>query len=255
MVYDDDVFVQIPLSKLLSSLVQVFGSNLPDTKFNFSIIYHYETDEDEYFDIDTGKHVLDMDDMLIKIVQSNRIPVLGYTRLDGLQQVYDDYRDSIEIDDEEEDEDEYEEEDTGDDILSYLTGIDIPKKKKKKSNEKEYYGRSRVWKNCKQPRKYIQRHGVLIASEKDDLKKDEKTIKQFLKDFLPGGAGWKKEFREDVLERWMNMYAISKKTLRQLEKRARKPRVGKRNSSHSRILKFTDQLFNVPVDRWSDPTR
>lgn len=259
VVFDDVIFASIPLSKLATSLVQLFSNNVPDTIFNFQIKYHYETPNDTYFDYDTAKHVLDLDDMMIKIDNSKKIPVFQYTRLDDLDGVYSDFRDEEEFnlsdDDESDDDDDnadYVDYDIDDDdgILSFLSNDTKPSKVKK---YKEYYGRSRCFKNSKQPKKQIKRHGVLIA-DKDDIKHDEKVIKEFLKDFIPGDASWKKEFRSDVLNRWMSMYAISKKTLKQLEKQNRKNRKS-REIKTERMINFADKLFAVPLDRWNDPTK
>ena len=259
VVYDDDVIVNTSLSRLVSSLVQTFSTNLKDTIFDFRIVYHYEGASDTYFDYDTAKHVLDLDDMMRKIDVSKKIPVFTYTRLDGLNGVYEDWRDEVEFNSDEdlesllEDEDDEDDDYEGKDLLSYLTGCSKGKKREKESTD--YYGRSRVWKNCKQPKKQINRHGVLVASDKDDLKKDEKIIKEFLKDFLPGDASWKKEFRNDVLQRWMSMYAISRKMLKQLEKQHRKTRKRKMNPNTEKILNFTNKMLTVPVDRWNDPNK
>lgn len=258
VVFDDDTFVELSLSKLVSSLVQVFEANVPNTIFEFGIIYHYEGARDSYFDFDTAKHVLDLDDMMIKIAASNKIPCFSYTRLDGLNDVYSDFMDdlndnSIEdidsfIDDDEDDDSDY----NGSDMLSALMGD--KKIKSKKDDSHDYYGRSRIFKNSKQPKKEINRHGVIIATDKDDIKKDEKIIKEFLKDFFPGDAAWKKEFRNEVLQRWMSMYAISRKNLKQLEKQHRKNRK-KKSVDADRIINFTDKLLSASTDRWSDPNK
>jgi len=262
VVFDDDVFVEISLAKLMSSIVQVFASNIKNSIFDFRLMYHYEGATDTYFDFDTAKHVLDLDDMMCKIRDAKSIPVFMYTRTDNMQEVYTDFRNEVEDNTPEpisrlfDDDDNDEDEDNEDSLFASLLGIDDKDKKEKKSKkDKEYYGRSRVWKNCRNPKKQINRHGVMIA-DKSDLKKDEKIIKSFLKDFLPGGASWKKEFRSDVLERWMNMYAISKKHLKELEKAHRRRRPAKRRSSTTdKILNFSEKLLAVPVDRWADPTK
>lgn len=256
VVFDDDVFEQISLSKLTSSMITTFMSNVPNTIFDFRIMYHYDGADDTYFDLNVAKHVLDLDDMLRKIDESKKIPAFTYTRLEGMQEVYHDFRMELEADEEDaedgygdyaEDDDDYD----GSDWLGQLMGKPIKEEKEQKSND--YYGRSRVWKNCKQPKKMINRHGVLIASDKDDLRKDEKIIKAFLKDFIPGSSKWKKEFRDDVMKRWMSMYAISKKQLKRLEKAHRSRPVD--CNKVKKMVNIADRLFNVPVDRWYDPTK
>ena len=261
VVFDDDVFMNVQPSKLIASLVTICSNNLKDTIFDFRIIYHYEGAEDSYFDPNVAKHVLDMDILMTDINDSKRIPVFGYTRLEGIADVASDLQDwneeedpfgVDEYDDEEDDDDDEDDEYGPDDFMSLLTGK--PTKKSKKEKNHDYYGRSRVWKNSKQPKRQIHRHGVLIAADKSDLKKDEKIIKEFLKDFLPGKSGWKKEFREDVLERWMRTYAISRKNLKHLERKHRKNRT-KKSDATKKALQFTNRLFSVPIDRWYDPSR
>lgn len=250
IVFDDDVFVVIPLSKLMSSMLTTFMTNVPDTIFNFRIMYWYDGADDTYFNADVAKHVLDMDDMMRKIDESKKFEVFTYTRLDGLHDVYRDLRNELEFQEEDEDYEDDEVDLDDDNWLAKLTGDHSDDEKEQKS--KDYYGRSRVWKNCKQAKKMINRHGVLIASDKDDLRKDEKIIKAFLKDFIPGNSGWKKDFREDVMKRWMSMYAISKKQLKRLEKSHRN-----RNNCGkvTKMVNIADRLFNVPIDRWYDPTK
>lgn len=130
---------------------------------------------------------------------------------------------------------------------------DKPRKKPKKDI---YYGTSRVIRAIDNPKKYYRRHGVLVCKKKDALKKDEKTIKAFLKSFIPGNATWKKEFRDDLLERWMNMYAISSKELKELEKKHKKKRRKKNKYSVNTdaVLDVTKRIFTVP-DKWNDPNR
>ena len=262
VVFEDDVFVGLTLSNLVASILQVFGTNLPDTIFEFGIMYHYN---DESFDPEIAKHILDLDVMMLQIKDTNKIPIFDYVRNDAVNDVLSDYRYWVETQDSmcEEDIDEtddYEDEEDDDiesnDILSFLAGENNikPKKKKNKKKTSDYYGRSRVWKNCKQPKKNIERHGVLIASDKSDLKKDAKIVKSFLKDFMPGNSKWKKEFRQDVLDRWMSMYAISRKHLKQLEKQHRK-RAVRKPSSTKKIIDFTNKLVNMPIDSWNDPRK
>lgn len=262
VVFDDNVFTEIQLSTLMTTMIHLLETNVPNTLFDFGIKYHYENAVESYFDYDTAKHVLDLDTMMTKISESGKIPCFTYTRLDGLNDVYSDLMDAVKentIEDSESifdyadyEEDEDDEDCNGSDMLSVLMGD--KKVKKSKDDSHDYYGRSRIFRNSKQPKKQINRHGVLIATDKDDIKKDEKIIKEFLKDFFPGDAAWKKEFRNDVLQRWMSMYAVSRKNLKQLEKQHRKER-NKKSANADRIINFTDKLFSASTDRWSDPNK
>ena len=125
----------------------------------------------------------------------------------------------------------------------------------KKKHRKEY-AQSRILYDAKNAKRSYNRHGVIICSDKSSKKKDMKIIKEFLKDFFPGNSNWIKEFRHDVLCRWMKMYSISKKDLKELEKTHRKAQNAKRNSIKTeKTLDFTRRLFNVPIDRWDDPSK
>lgn len=258
VVFDDGVFMNVQPSKLVASLVTICTNNLKDTLIDYRIVYHYEGASDSFFDPNVAKHVLDLDILMTDINDAKSIPEFAYTRLEGIADVASDLQDYDEEEDpfdfEEYDDDDDEDDEYGpDDFMSLLTGKPA-KKSKDKEKDRDYYGRSRVWKNSKQPKRQIHRHGVLIAADKSDLKKDEKIIKEFLKDFMPGKAEWKKEFREDVLERWMRTYAISRKNLKQLERKQRKNRT-KKSAAAERALQLTNRLFSVPIDRWYDPSK
>lgn len=156
--------------------------------------------------------------------------------------------------DDDDDEGEYEDDEDEDD---YEDDPKPKKRRKKRRVSKPSYGESRVVKDAKNPKKSYNRHGVVVCS-KDDIKKDEKILKEFLKDFIPGDANWKKDFRSDIVKRWIKMYAVTNKQLKQLEKQHRRARLAKRNKSSidtDRALEFTRKLFNTPIDRWNDPSK
>ena len=130
-----------------------------------------------------------------------------------------------------------------------LDGFSFAEPKQKKN--KDYYGKSRVWKDSDHIHRSIDRHGVVISS-KSNLKKDERIIKEFLKEFIPGSQGWKKEFRAELAKRWINVYSISKKKLKSLEKEYRNnknKKVKRTNMSNAfglaqKVLKTRDEWFN-----------
>lgn len=146
------------------------------------------------------------------------------------------------------------------DVLRNLTGNgDDPgpknksKGKKKRKRKPEYY-RSASWHNCDRAKKMIQRHGVIVASKKD-ISKDERIIRDFLKEFFPGNSKWKKEFRADVAKRWVQMFVVTKSQLRRLEKASRRQRRSMDNDERvDRTLSFANMLFGAK-DHWSDPNR
>ena len=170
--------------------------------------------------------------------------VLQFTQFDDTDDIDED--DEIEIDPE---------------VLESLAQyIDIERDNsggKKGKCKKKFYGSSRVLKSLKNPKKDYKRHGIIVANDKSALKKDEKILREFLKDFIPGKAGWIKDYREDVLERFMRMYAVSKKTLKKLEKHHRKHKGSKgkdgKKISKESAMNFTRNILNR--DSWNNPNK
>lgn len=142
------------------------------------------------------------------------------------------------------------------DIVKSITGDNETKGKKNKNKSNKSYAKSHIFRESKNPKKEVKRHGVIIARDKDDIKKDEKTLKEFLKDFIPGKDGWVKDFREDLIERWMRTYTIKNKDLKKLQKARRKnEKDAAKAKKNKEILNFTRNIFNVPVSSWDDPTK
>ena len=172
----------------------------------------------------------------------------------------DDLYDDEDEDDDEDDDDSYEE----DEYNPYeqfekkyyeVTGKPFKGKKKKKNNKKSFYGTSRVWKNSDNIKRSINRHGVIVGTKKD-VKSDEETIKQFLKDFLPGKKSWQKQFRKELLDRWMNMFVIQKKQLKKYEQKYRAEQHRKStNQTAKKVIGLASSLFTKPIDEWADPNR
>lgn len=262
VVYDDNVFVTLSYPSLAASILKLFRANVKDGMFEFGIVYHYETMDRSFFDVGVAKCVLEMHDLMAKIAETGSLPDFVYVPTENIEETIDDFQYETETDEDPlsmfdgYDDDDDDDEEVDDEDRDWLEYLGDNRKKKKKNNKKtsDYYGRSRTWKNAKQPRKQIDRHGVIIASDKDDIRKDKKIIKAFLKDFIPGNSKWKRDFREDVLERWVSMYVISRKQLKQLERQHRKNRRQK-NPATKRLLNSVENLFTVPIDHWSDPTR
>lgn len=263
VVYESDVFNTIDKALLMANLIKIFNANLPGSIIELGICYNFDTDETYEFDYDTFHHIMALDELCRNIVDTNRVQNLEYIQTDSIEEAieyfddnYNNPADDQEYVEENKDiEDFYDDEDDPYGIIAALNGFEKKKKKHKKS--KEYYGRSRVWKNAKNPKRAVKRHGVVIADDKDDIKKDEKILKEFLKDFMPGNSGWQKDFRSDVLKRFINMYTVSKKNLKHLEKQHKKAVRKKRykNIDTDKALDFTRRLMTVPIDRWNDPTK
>lgn len=255
ILFKSEDFEELKPAQFTASMIQLFSANIKDTIIDVSIFYHYD---EEDFDTDTAIAVLDMDDVMRKITESGRVKTFVYTRSDNIVSVYNDWRSESE---EAEEDNEGEDEDESGDFFDFLNGFsDDEQDDEDEDDDKprhDDYHSSWVLKESKNPKKSIRRHGVIVASSKSDIKRDEKIIKSFLKEFIPGNAEWKREFRSDVAKRWMKMYAISRKRLKKLEKdhRRSKARKNKVGIDTDKALDFTRRLFTMPVDRWSDPTK
>jgi hypothetical protein len=267
IIYNDDVFTKLSPALFLTNMIKIFSAHIEDPQLNLSLYYDFRTEDEILFDADATESILKLHVLCEEVMEANKVPSLNYIKSDNIDHLIEimESVDDNEDDDEEEDPynmfDDLDEDDN--DLYSDLLGTyakniygsDHKKKHKKKSGT--YYGVSKVWRNANNPKRSINRHGILIASDKDDLEKDEKILKEFLKDFLPGKQNWKKEFRKDVLKRWMKMYAVSKKTMHRLDKEHRKSQQ-KKSKSHidtDRALYFTRRLFNVPLSSWDDPNK
>ena len=140
------------------------------------------------------------------------------------------------------------------DMLSGYDDDEHSKKRKKKKRVK--YNTSKVIKASNKPKRSYRRHGIIICKEKNAIKKDKKIIKDFLKDFIPGNSGWKKDLREDLLNRWMRVYVISSKQIHRIQREyTQSMKCNKRKAEIQSTIDATRKLFNVPLDRWNDQTR
>lgn len=262
MVYTDDVFNTLEVDVFAKNMIRIFQTNIPNSIIDMKIFYHFNLDSGEdSFDYETAENLLGLNEFLM--LTKNQM--FRYHVSDSIKEVVE-YMQDDDGDDDDEDWDmfdprsHYDEDDDDEDDDDPFDALDRALRghsnRSKNGKSREYYGRSKVLKNAKNPKRAYRRHGVLVADDKDDLRKDEKIIKDFLKDFIPGNSDWKKDFRRDVLKRWMKMYALSKKNLKRLDREYRKANASKKsNINTEKALDFTRRLFNVPVDRWNDPNR
>lgn len=255
IVFIDEVFEELNPAQFVASMISLFNKNLHNTMLSVTMQYHYD---DESFDEDTAEAVIRMDDMMLRVMDSGQVLTFGYNGTVNIDEVFKDWKDATEGDSDGSDDDDDDGLFDSDDPLGFFLDRNDDEDDEKPHRHHKYdYPHSRVWREAKNPKRAIRRHGVLIAASKGDLKKDEKILKEFLKEFLPGNAEWKREFRSDVAKRWMQMFAISKKQLKHLERQHRKAkaRKNKKSSNTEKALDFTRRLFSVPVDHWSDPNR
>lgn len=281
--WDDDI-AEVDPKILAANITSVFMDNLRGYEINLEMSYRRNTR------LDISDRPLNVINAVLRLHNEfatnfrelrNEESAFVYTTSSIIEQVYKEYASRIEAEadvPDAPDEEDYimkfmmngklsgntddESEDDGDEDVDLMTMLGLSddsskgSKKKKKSSKKISYGASRALRATNNPKKAYKRHGVLVCAKKDAIKRDEKIIKEFLKDFIPGSAEWKKEFRKELLKRWMGVYVISKKKLKHLEKNYRNKAVQKRrNANVERTLSLTRQLFNVPADQWNNPNR
>lgn len=254
VLYRDNVFKNLDTVKFGENIIKLFMNNIPGV-IELDINYYPMSK----FDEEVGVSIIHLNKYFSEI----DIPNFNYyisDLLDDLLDLYDEANDVFrfgEEDDEDEDEDDdLETEDPFAFLQESLDGYGSPKNKNKKSKKKSY-GSSRIVKAAKNPKRDIRRHGVVVCNEKSIIRKDERIIKEFLEDFLPGNSDWRKQFRKQVLKRWISMYSITKKNLKHLEKdhhhnQRSKTMLG--GIDKETAMNFTRRLF-TPSDTWNDPNR
>lgn len=256
------------------------------TDNEFSNIEGY--DNVELFDPEVAKMAINIDQLLDIMSGSGYTKLLSYHKLRSFVKMVSDYQEyiymmderddgsEVDIDDDEDEDDtddefvpnisqsyDDEDDDVSNEITKLVSGITISKsnnkssksKNKKKGKRNVDYGTSKVLRHANSPKRAYNRHGVIIASDKDDIRSDEKIIKEFLKEFIPGNQEWKKEFRHDLLKRWISMYCVSKKDLKKLESNHRKKTRKRSYIDADKTLDFTRRLLNVPLDNWNNPNK
>lgn len=252
VLYTKSEFMEIDPARFVASVINVFKKNIPNAKLVF-ILEILKTKSEELGDVELLDRMTEIAKLFKDVIISGRVENVEFVSGDDFTEDVDylSNYDSEEYDDEE---DEYEDDEEEEDSLERIMGAYGVKTKDK--SKKEYYGRSRVFKDSKNPKKEFHRHGVIVADSKSDVEKDLKTIKEFLKDFIPGKQSWKKEIRKELAQRWVRLYTVTKKQLKSLEHDARKNVSNKRKSKTTKqALKFTKKLFTVPIDSWSDPNK
>lgn len=251
--YNPNIFGKIDVRIFAQELINLILTNMPNTVVNITLNTSIGI---ELIDEECARNILQLDDLL----SDYEHPLISYETSDSVDSLIDVYdEDSEEFDDDDlddddgdEDSEEFDPEEDEFDNSPFAKILKEERKMKKKS-----YGSSKVLKSAKKPKRQFKRHGLVIADSKSTLKKDEKIIKDFLKDFIPGKAGWIKEYREGILERWVKMYAITKKALKKLQKEHHN-KYGRKNKNNNRITKENAMNFTrkfLSRDSWNDPTR
>jgi len=246
ILYNDQVFSKLETSVFGDALVKLFTDNLPETTVELEIFYFYMG---RHFSTECGIAVLQLDDYLVECDN----PAIEYSTSESVAHLmasYDDEDEEFYFTDG--DRNQYERDDEFNILDPFDFGnVSPPKKIKKKS-----YGHSRILMSSKNAKRNIKRHGVIVSSNKDAMKKDKKILQNFLKDFIPGKSEWIKEYRKEILVRWLDMYVISKKIAKEMAKEHKSRSTKKRNKlriTKETAMNFTKKLFSY--DPFLDPNR
>lgn len=287
VVYDDATFQGLSPASFSNSVISILKQNLQNTIFTISIKYSYLLNneyQDILFNAEAAKAIISVANSFRKIGETDEFvkcnfgdefvssviePFNEYVyNSDEYDDDQDEEEDDIEEDDDmfipgmnmhiptESDESDFDDLSELQRIVAGVSGSSGKHKKKKGSRTKKTYSSSKVIANANNPKKSYNRHGIIIAADKDDIRRDEKMLKSFLKEFIPGSQDWKKDLRKDLLNRWMRSYCITKKEIKKLEKDYQKKRRSKRSSINTdKTLEFTKRLFTVPIDSWNNPNK
>lgn len=260
------------IPNITKAITRLFRSNLPNQDLKYKIFYNFE-DADKrgtmLFDPTIAERVLKLCDEFEEMHLTPGTQYVESQLISGIRRVIARYNmernfpQQEEYDDEDEDDDDPYEDEDDDPEMDWLRrqmgfvdddddGTEIYHAKSKK-----HYSRSKVVSHADSPKKSYHRHGVIIADSKEDLEKDRKIIKEFLKDFIPGD-GWRKEFRKDLADRWLYMFAVRKKELKKRQRKYEKKR--KQESSEGAralALDLTRRVLTIPQSpsAWNDPNK
>lgn len=143
--------------------------------------------------------------------------------IEGFMDLLDQYVDYPDDDPDEEDDDEESEDDDTEDIddIFGMFGVDCGVSSKSNRSRGTSHNSSRSFAKAKNKKENIKNHGILIAN-KDHIDRDRKIVKKFLKEFIPGDSNYAQAYRKRILNRWMSVYAISKKQANEIEREFRK---------------------------------
>lgn len=278
IVYNAKVFAKIPANKLLSAIIRTFVKNVPDSEMHLHIRFNHvvvddNDNEDDLITIDSARSVTEFLKFCAAVDDRGVLPMFKF---DFTSTSIEDDEDDIEDDDDDifdrwVDEQLDEDDDDDDNDSSFHDPFEamgyefkLPKKEKgKKSKDKKSHVddlqiyRSKVFRNSKNPKREISRHGVLIANKKSDIEKDREILKDVLKAFIPGDKTWIKKFRKELLDRWMVVYVITKKSLKRKEHEYRQAKrrevINHGYDTISKSIGLTSQIISHATDKWNDP--
>lgn len=267
ILYRDDVIGDMEADVLGANIIKIFETSLPSTTgIRMHILYNFHDASNPMsikFNEDAGMLILNLSNYFYE----NRTDRFDYVSTTSVMEVSSLIKKAAEEDEGNEFPDGFipgynqsndNDSSNGCDMGSALSVMEsmVGKNKKESKKSKKHYSESRLVANGKSPKRDYSRHGVVISRDKKDYEKDAKIIKDFLKDFIPGSARWKRDFRDDLLERWMKAFVIRKKKLRKLEKKMHHKKKSKKKPSPGQIMAmdFTRRMVSA-TDPWNNPNK
>lgn len=293
VIFEGDGFKVISPNYLITNIINIFKNNLPNVVPDIRIDYLYDSDDDsdyDWFDEEVGAAVLRLDiafhDMLKTLGKRNLIKFF-YRRSESVKDTAELYAEIMDDQDEDDEEDtitaddifgdmDEDEDDDGDDDSPIASLNKLLRKSVRAyddyddedDEDEDYhhghhrrysggYDISRILTSAKNPKRSYNRHGVIIARRKKDIRHDEKIIYEFLEEFIPGEASWKKHLRRDLVKRWLHVYAVTTKQIKKLERQHREMVADKYKLSidTDRAIDFTRRMFTTTVDNWDNPNK
>jgi len=231
------------LNGLIKALIKTLSVNYPGEEFDIDVQpAGYPTIKPELLRRDELSDIID---------EINDTADDKYQIFNSLYESDDDSDDDDEDEDDYDfgldDDDDYDEDNEVTDEVDRILGLApfdpgaYGKKPSKKYNKT--YPTSRILKSSKHPKRDVRRHGIIIQSGKP-RDRDERIIKNFLKDFIPGNSGWKKEYRRIIAKRWLNQYSITKKAARKISEKFEKTKKPYNKKKVESIANGTRSILN-----------
>jgi hypothetical protein len=242
IIYKEYEFIMLDNKIFGNNIIQLFVDKIPDTNFILEM-YYYPI---KTYSLDCIKHILAMNEYFwheFADEENSESFEYNITRnIESLNDNYDEYNNTFDFNEfeadccEEEDDD-----DEGEDIDEILHQSKNKNKKTKDNNKK--YKSSYIFRSANKVGKNIKRHGIIICSDKEAREKDERTIKDFLKIFIPGDSDKARLCRKILTRKWINSLVISKKIARKVKKAYKTyNRNDRKNTIKDRSAEFADKL-------------
>ena len=245
VIFLDTVFKYLDIKLFIGNLIKILTTNITSTIFDVSINYHYTTSNCsyDYYDNDTARKIYELHETMVMLINAKQLKCLQYSESETLNKMFDDLNNTQEEDTEDSNTEIHDHSSCNHNhphidvnpaqeaairhLLEQcgmseesedIDDTDDDKEERNIKYHKKYYGKSRVFSNIKHPKQVIRKHNLLVTKSNSDIKDDIKILKSFLKDFIPGNSKWKKRFRDELLQRWIATYVISKKNMKKFMK-------------------------------------